>query len=66
MKEDVIVQIRDIKKYYGKEPLIVKALDGITLDIQKGTFTAIVGASGSKMGRNEIQDIIEPLIVETI
>ena len=47
MKEDVIVQIRDIKKYYGKEPLIVKALDGITLDIQKGTFTAIVGASGS-------------------
>ena len=47
MKEDVIVQIRDIKKYYGKEALIVKALDGITLDIQKGTFTAIVGASGS-------------------
>lgn len=47
MKENAIVQVRDVKKYYGKEPLIVKALDGVTLDIQKGSFTAIVGASGS-------------------
>lgn len=47
MEENAIVQVRDVKKYYGKEPLIVKALDGVTLDIQKGSFTAIVGASGS-------------------
>ena len=34
-------------KYYGTEPLLVKALDGITLEIEQGSFTAIVGTSGS-------------------
>lgn len=56
MENIAIVQVKDVKKYYGKEPNIVKALDGITLDIQKGTFTAIVGASGS--GKSTLLHII--------
>ncbi|HIS45952.1 MAG TPA: ATP-binding cassette domain-containing protein [Candidatus Scybalocola faecigallinarum] len=45
--DSVIVKIRGLKKYYGTKDTLVRALDGIDLDIEKGTFTAIVGASGS-------------------
>lgn len=42
-----IVEIRHLKKYFQNGPQTVKALDGIDLSIEKGKFTAIVGASGS-------------------
>lgn len=42
-----IVEIRHLKKYFQDGPQVVKALDGIDLSIEKGKFTAIVGASGS-------------------
>lgn len=42
-----ILQTKELTKYYGEEPLVVKALDGITLQIEQGSFTAIVGTSGS-------------------
>ena len=42
-----IVTVRQLKKYFGKGEAQVKALDGIDLSIEKGRFTAIIGASGS-------------------
>ena len=42
-----ILQTTDLKKYYGTEPNITKALDGVTLSIEEGEFVAIVGTSGS-------------------
>jgi len=42
-----ILQTKNLTKYYGEEPLVVKALDGITLQIEQGSFTVIVGTSGS-------------------
>lgn len=42
-----ILQATELTKYYGQEPVLVKALDGITLEIEKGSFTTIVGTSGS-------------------
>ncbi|MDQ0089709.1 putative ABC transport system ATP-binding protein [Paenibacillus anaericanus] len=42
-----ILQIQDLKKYYGQGDHIVKALDGISLTVEKGEFVAIVGTSGS-------------------
>lgn len=42
-----IITIHNLKKYFGKGAGQVKALDGITLSIEKGKFTAIIGASGS-------------------
>ncbi|WP_338660995.1 ABC transporter ATP-binding protein [Paraclostridium sordellii] len=45
MKKSIIVD--NIKKIYGKGENAVKALDGITLEIESGKFTAIVGESGS-------------------
>ncbi len=42
-----ILSTKNLTKHYGAEPLLVKALDGITLEIEQGSFTAIVGTSGS-------------------
>jgi len=42
-----ILRIERLKKYYGKGDNLVKALDGIDLNIQRGEFVAIVGTSGS-------------------
>ena len=42
-----ILQTTDLKKYYGTEPNITKALDGVTLSIEDGEFVAVVGTSGS-------------------
>ena len=37
-----ILQTTDLKKYYGAEPNITKALDGVTLSVEQGEFAAIV------------------------
>lgn len=42
-----ILSTNNLIKYYGKEPVLVKALDGITIEVEEGSFTAIVGTSGS-------------------
>lgn len=42
-----ILQVTELKKYYGTEPNMTKALDGVTLTINEGEFVAIVGTSGS-------------------
>ncbi|WP_368490116.1 ABC transporter ATP-binding protein [Clostridium sp. BJN0013] len=44
---NAVVQISDLKKYYGREPNLVKALDGINLCVESGEFITIVGTSGS-------------------
>lgn len=42
-----IVTVHHLHKTYGKGESAVHALDGIDLAIEKGKFTAIIGASGS-------------------
>jgi len=42
-----ILKTYKLKKYYGKEPNLVKALDGINLNIERGEFVSVVGTSGS-------------------
>lgn len=42
-----ILQTNNLKKYYGKGDTLVKALDGVSLEVEDGEFVAIVGTSGS-------------------
>ncbi|MGI6257146.1 MAG: ABC transporter ATP-binding protein [Anaerovoracaceae bacterium] len=42
-----ILRVENIKKSYGSGDNTVKALDGISLSVNKGDFLAIVGPSGS-------------------
>ena len=42
-----IVTVRHLQKTFGKGESAVHALNGIDLTIEKGKFTAIIGASGS-------------------
>lgn len=42
-----ILQTTDLKKYYGTEPNITRALDGVNFSVEEGEFVAVVGTSGS-------------------
>ena len=42
-----ILQTIDLKKYYGVEPSVTDALDGVNLSVDEGEFVAVVGTSGS-------------------
>lgn len=43
-----ILQTIDLRKYYGTEPNITKALDGVNFSVEEGEFVAVVGTSGSR------------------
>ena len=42
-----ILETTDLKKYYGTEPNLTRALDGVTFTVEEGEFVAVVGTSGS-------------------
>lgn len=42
-----ILRTENLKKYYGKNASLVKALDGVDLSVEEGEFVAVAGTSGS-------------------
>lgn len=58
-----ILQARDLKKYYGTEPNITKALNGVNLSIEQGKFVSIIGTSGS--GKSTLLHMLGGLDVPT-
>ena len=38
-----ILQTIDLKKYYGTEPNITRALDGVNFSVEDGEFVAVAG-----------------------
>lgn len=47
MSGNKILTVENLVKYYGTGERTVKAVDHISLEVERGTFTAIVGRSGS-------------------
>jgi putative ABC transport system ATP-binding protein len=54
--DKIVVDVRDVHKTYHETKVPVKALQGVTLQIKQGEFTAIVGPSGS--GKTTLLNII--------
>jgi putative ABC transport system ATP-binding protein len=57
--EDILmnaVEVKDLVKEYGQGDVKVRALDGVNLAIEKGSFVAITGESGS--GKSTLANII--------
>ncbi|MCL2698649.1 MAG: ABC transporter ATP-binding protein [Oscillospiraceae bacterium] len=51
-----ILQVKELKKTYGKGDTSVNALDGVNFSVHKGEFVAIIGASGS--GKSTLMHLI--------
>ena len=58
-----LIEFKDVCKYYYMGDTVVKAADGISFQIYKGEFVAIVGQSGS--GKSTCMNIIGCLDVPT-
>ncbi|MGD8113900.1 MAG: ABC transporter ATP-binding protein, partial [Sphaerochaetaceae bacterium] len=51
-----VIELTDVRRYYTVGDFIVKALDGVSLQIEEGDFTAITGPSGS--GKSTLMNLI--------
>lgn len=51
-----IVEVQGVKKYYGEQNNVVRALNGVSFTINQGEFVSIVGQSGS--GKSTLLNII--------
>lgn len=58
-----ILSARQLKKYYGKDESLTKALDGVDISVEKGEFVAVIGASGS--GKSTLLHMLGGLDVPT-
>jgi len=63
MEQKSIVRIENVWKVYKMGEVEVNALKGISLDIKKGEFIAITGASGS--GKSTMMNIVGCLDIPT-
>ena len=53
---DKLIQVKDLKKYYNRGA--IKALDGVTVDIDRGDVMVVIGPSGS--GKSTFLRSLEP------
>lgn len=57
-----ILNVKNVSKYYKSASILTKALDNLSLTVDQGEFTAIMGASGSgKTTLLQVIATIEPL-----
>ncbi|MCL1935581.1 MAG: ABC transporter ATP-binding protein [Defluviitaleaceae bacterium] len=62
-QSNVILEVKDLKKYFGKGDGTTKALDGINFTINRGDFISIMGKSGS--GKTTLLNILSTIDIAT-
>jgi putative ABC transport system ATP-binding protein len=60
---DVWLVVESLRRHFRRGPQLVKALDGIDLEIGRGEFLALVGASGS--GKSTLLNLVAGLDTPT-
>jgi putative ABC transport system ATP-binding protein len=53
---DVVAELHDVSKVYGSGDTLVQALDHLSLNVQRGDYLAVMGASGS--GKSTAMNIL--------
>lgn len=59
----VILHTKHLKKYYGEEPNVIRAVDDVDLSVNMGEFVVIIGTSGS--GKSTLLHMIGGLDIPT-
>ncbi|MGH2984379.1 MAG: ABC transporter ATP-binding protein [Solirubrobacterales bacterium] len=59
MNDSAIVSATDLDRVFGEGPSAVRALDGVSIDLPRGRFTAIMGPSGS--GKSTLMHLLAGL-----
>lgn len=62
-KDTAFIELKDVYKFYFMGDNVVKAVDGISLDVNRGDFVAIMGPSGS--GKSTSMNLVGSLDVPT-
>lgn len=62
-KENLIIELRNVKKHYVMGDSIVRAVDGVNIKIKRGEFVSIMGPSGS--GKSTSMNLVGSLDMPT-
>lgn len=60
---DNILEVKDLKRYYGTKSNLTKAIDNISFNISRGEFVGIMGSSGS--GKTTLLNCISTIDMPT-